>query len=229
MRSSRWHAPLLFAVLAAFAAAATARAVPVVPITTLIAEQQVATWRCADQRGIPRPRPSVEPWALPKSTAYRRWVLATWIRRHHDCVVALHAHDPMIRTLNRGLAGTPMAGTGRELERAGRRHHIHPAFIAAIAGTESSFGAAACHDNHGNRTYNAFGLASCGSGWHVPYFSSWEQAYEFMSRYLAGLWPRARTTYDYVHPGYAACTDCWGRKTATYMRDRFGLGNTVHY
>ncbi len=220
MRSSRWHALLLTVVFLALAA--TANAAPV-PLTTLIAERQVATWRCEDQRGVPRTRPSSEPWALPKSHAYRAWVLNAWRLRYRACVKALHAHDPMIRTLNRGLAGTPMAGTGKELEAAGRRHHVHPAFIAAIAGTESSFGEAGC----GGNPRNAFGLSSCGSGWRVPYFETWAEAYEFMARFLAGRWPHATSTYDYG--GYAACSSCWGRKTAGWMSSRFGVGHATRY
>jgi hypothetical protein len=222
VRSSRWHVALIV-LLVALAATTDALGVRVVPITTLIAEKQVATWRCEDQRAVPRTRPAVEPWALPRSTAYRRWVLHRWQERYRDCIRALHARDGIIRTLNRGLQGTPMAGTGRELERAGRRHHVHPAFIAAIAGTESSFGHAACSNN----PRNAFGLSSCGSGWRVPYFETWEEAYDFMARFLSGRWPNASSTYSYH--GYAACSSCWGRKTASWMSSRFGIGNTTRY
>lgn len=135
-------------------------------------------------------------------------------------------HSPRYQVaaqLNRGLAHTPMANTGFALEAAGHRHHVSPFFIAAIAGTESSFGAAACTGN----PRNAFGLASCGTGWRVPYFPSWAAAYEFMGAFLTSRWPRARTTYDFH--GYAACSSCWGAKTAEHMRARFGVGPTVTY
>lgn len=124
--------------------------------------------------------------------------------------------------LNANLAGTPMAGTGFALEAAGWRWHVHPAFIAAIAGTESSYGRLGCQGN----PRNAFGLASCGQSWRVPFFASWKQAYEFMGRFLAERWPRARTPYDYS--GYAACSSCWGRATAWHM-SRFGMGTDVRY
>jgi hypothetical protein len=131
--------------------------------------------------------------------------------------------ENVVRTLNRGLYDTPMANTGRELEAAGWKHHVHPAFIAAIAGTESSFGAAACR----GAPYNAFGLASCGSSWHVPWFPTWASAYTFMARFLTSRWPHARTAYDYY--GYAACSSCWGAKTASWMRSRFGYSSSVVY
>ncbi len=113
--------------------------------------------------------------------------------------------------LNRALAGTPMAGTGFALVTESRRYRLNPALIAAIAGTESSYGAAACQSNR----FNAFGLSSCGSGWLVPRFQSWREAYRFMAKFLTERWPFAKSPYD-LH-GYAACDDCWGRKTAAHM------------
>lgn len=196
-------------------------------ITTRIAETIVDTWRCQEQLGQRRTK-AASPWK-PHSAAYRRWVLTRWQERRAVCRATLHARGSMINRLNRGLDGTPMEGTGGELELAGRRYGIHPAFIAAIAGTESSFGAAACRNNR----YNAFGLSSCGSGWSVPWFRSWADAYDFMGRFLTGRtnvtsgWPNARTTWDYH--GYAACSRCWGDKTAYWMRTRFGLPPNVRY
>lgn len=140
-------------------------------------------------------------------TAYERW----W-----------HSVGVTIRKLDSGLAGTPMAGTGAILERYGRRHHISPFFMAAAAGTESSFGFAACSNNH----YNVWGLSSCGSGWYVPSFSSWEEAIDFYARFLRSHWPGAQTPYDFQ--GYAACSSCWGAKTSSYMR-QLGASPTVRY
>jgi hypothetical protein len=197
------------------------------PLPERIARTITATWACQDAIGQKRTR-AASPWK-PHSTAYRRWVLARWQERRTACRAVLSARGSMINRLNRGLDGTPMEGTGGELEQAGRRYGIHPAFIAAIAGTESSFGAAACRNNR----YNAFGLSSCGSGWSVPWFRSWADAYDFMARFLTGRtnvtsgWPNARTTWDYH--GYAACSRCWGDKTAYWMRTRFGLPPNVRY
>lgn len=192
-------------------------------------------WACEDdliQTGIldHRTRAAVDIWSLPQSIAYRtKFVAKHWANIAKGCQQTrkLHSNDAMIDRLNRGLAGTPMAGTGRELEAAGRRYHIHPAFIAAIAGTESSFGAAMC----GN--YNAYGLANCRGIWGVPTFRSWGDSYMFMAAFLTGHtsvssgWPKARTTYDYN--GYAACSSCWGAKTEMYMRTRFGVSSSVRY
>ncbi len=92
-------------------------------------------------------------------------------------VAAAYAGKPGRRaqtaiTLNQGLRGTPMAGTGFALERAAHKWKVSPFFIAAIAATESSLGKKACRNNR----YNAFGLASCGYSWRVPNFRSWADA-----------------------------------------------------
>lgn len=151
----------------------------------------------------------------------RYWVHAAKVNRKAANRLRARWHK-VAQTLNRGLAGTPMAGTGAELEQAGREHGIHPAFIAAIAATESSFGAAACASNR----FNAYGLANCQGIWHVPDFQSWSESYRFMGRFLAGRWPRADTPWEFY--GYAACDSCWGNKVASWMR-RLGFGHGVRY
>lgn len=129
----------------------------------------------------------------------------------------------VIRTLNRGLAGSPMSGTGESLERWGRYYRVSPYFMAAVAATESSLGAAACSNNH----YNVWGLSSCGSGWYVPSFRSWDEAIHFYARFLTSHWPRHSTPYSFQ--GYAACSSCWGAKTSEWMRRLFGVPAVTIY
>jgi hypothetical protein len=126
--------------------------------------------------------------------------------------------------LNRGLLGTPMAGTGFALVDESKPYGLNPALIAGIAGTESTFGEAPCSNNR----YNAFGLANCGGAWTVPAFGSWRQAYRFMAGFLTSRWPSAQTPYDYT--GYAADPASWGGKTSAHMAD-LGFPATVriHY
>lgn len=116
-----------------------------------------------------------------------------------------------------------MHDTGRELEAAGRKHGVSPFFIAAIAGTESGFARQPCYPN----TRNAWGLSSCTSGWHVPWFATWAAAYNFMAKFLHERWPNASSPYDYH--GYAACSSCWGAKTAYWMRAKFGEQANTRY
>lgn len=184
---------------------------------------RTATWACQDTLGIQRTRAGASVWALPKSITYRGWVVEQWQERASSCLKLQQQHGVVIDRLNRGLSGSPMANTGAELERAGRKHGISPYFIAAIAATESSLGDEACSNNR----FNAWGLSSCGSGWYVPQFASWGEAYDFMGKFLSSRWSGASSTYDFH--GYAACSDCWGRKTATHMQRLFGVGNSVRY
>lgn len=148
-------------------------------------------------------------------------VLHGWLLRELHEARAIQQRISVTHSLNLGLHNSPMAGTGQALEAAGRRWHISPFFIAAIAATESSLGAAAC----GN--FNAYGLANCSGRWSVPLFRSWADSYQFMGHFLITHWPNARTTYDYH--GYAACDSCWGRKTAEWMKSLFGVGPSVRY
>lgn len=104
MRSSRWNRyARLTAVLSCLALLLAVRAGAQGPrLTTLIAEQQVALWKCQDQRSLPRSAPSVSPWGLPRAKAYRLWVLHLWTQRHNACIKALHARDDAIRSGNYG-------------------------------------------------------------------------------------------------------------------------------
>jgi hypothetical protein len=128
----------------------------------------------------------------------------------------------VVRRLDAGLAGTPMAGLGAILEAEGRRYGISPYFMAAAAGTESSFGAAGCSNN----PTNVWGLAACDGRWHVPYFPTWESAVGFYARFLASRWRGHSSPYSFT--GYAACDVCWGRKTSEHM-GRFGAGTSTRY
>lgn len=125
-----------------------------------------------------------------------------------------------VRRLDAGLAGTPMAGLGATLERWGRRYGVSPYFIAGAAGTESSFGAAMC------LPFNAWGIGNCGRAWTPPSFGSWDESIAYYARFLAERWPGHSTPFSFR--GYAACDDCWGRKTSAHM-GRFGVGNSTRY
>lgn len=134
-----------------------------------------------------------------------------------------HSVGRVVIRIDRALSGTPMAGTGAILERWGRRFGVSPYFMAATAATESSLGAAACSNNR----FNVWGLSSCGSGWYVPSFRSWDEAIAFYAKFLAGRWPDHSTPYSFR--GYAACSDCWGRKVSEWMHALFGVAAVTRY
>lgn len=125
--------------------------------------------------------------------------------------------------LNGGLEGSPMAHTGRALEAAGWKWHVSPFMVAGIAAKESSLGVHACRSN----PKNAFGLSSCGSGWYVPYFRTWAQAYDFVAHFIHTRWPDARTPWD-LHR-YAADTESWATSVAFHMRRLFSAQPDARY
>ena len=113
MRSSRRLALALTATLAiavvAVTVKATAQTLPIravavetktvkkqqgVKTATLIAEATVQTWRCQDKLVslglLGRRTPMQEPWSLPKSDKYRKWVLHQRIGKQADCLKRLH-------------------------------------------------------------------------------------------------------------------------------------------
>ena len=134
-----------------------------------------------------------------------------------------HTSRHVVNQLERGLRGTPMAGTARLLEAQGRRHRVSPFFMAAVAATESSLGRVPCSNNR----KNVWGLASCVNSWPVPYFETWKEAIAFYARFLSSRWPGHSTPYSFR--GYAACSDCWARKVSYWMRSLFGVPAETRY
>lgn len=129
----------------------------------------------------------------------------------------------VVTLLERGLRGTPMSGTGALLEKWGRRYGVSPYFMVATAATESSIGHASCSNN----PKNVWGLASCVNSWPVPYFETWDEAISFYAKFLAERWRGHSTPYSFR--GYAACSDCWGRKVSWWMGRLFGVAASTRY
>jgi len=162
-----------------------------------------------------------------KTCRWARFSADEWQARARSAQKALErwrrSVGQVVARLNRGLAGTPMAGTGAILERWGRRYGISPFFMAATAATESSLGAAACSNNR----YNVWGLASCTGSWYVPAFASWDEAIAFYARYLTRTWSSHSTPYSFR--GYAECDACWGRSVSELMSSLFGVPAVTTY
>jgi hypothetical protein len=134
-----------------------------------------------------------------------------------------HQRQHVVQMLNAGLAGTPMAGTGRQLEASGWKWHVNPAFMAAAAGLESAWGRLACAGN----PWNLWGLGSCDRYWRVPHFATAAAAYDYYARFIRSHWTRARTPYDLA--GYCECgSQSWGSRVA-YNMDRLGFPAVVSY
>lgn len=157
---------------------------------------------------------------LPKTRAdwaSRTRYLAQTLGKAHEQTAKRGGHSRGYLTavkLNRALVGTPMRGSGFALVLAGRKWDVHPAFIAAVAGLESSYGAAACR---GNRM-NVWGLSSCGRGWYVPQFRSWRHATEFFARWFRSRWTPAVDMWAVGRSYCPPCGSSWGERVAYRMR-----------
>lgn len=128
-----------------------------------------------------------------------------------------------IKRLDRYLAGTPMAGLGSVLDHQGHLHNISPYFVAAVAGKESSFGAATCSNN----PRNVWGLGACGRAWNPPYFRSWTQAINYFVRFVKSRWPSASNPYHFG--GYCSgCESSWAAGVSGFMFD-MGASHRVTY
>jgi hypothetical protein len=170
---------------------------------------------------------SVPPASRPSGCAHARYRASVWKERAATARVAYERWQRsigvVIKRLDRGLAGSPMNGTGVNLERWGRQYHVSPYFMAAAAATESSLGVNGCGE--GGR--NAWGLGNCGSAWSVPSFSSWDEAIAYYARYIAHGWPYHSTPYSFH--GYAKCDSCWGNSVSGHMHDLFGVAAVTRY
>ena len=186
---------------------------------------RLKTWERQNARG--GKLATMSPVVSGKSCHWARYAADTWVARaasaRRSFIRWERSVGQIVRRLDRGLRGTPMAGTGALLEREGRRHGVSPYFMAAVAATESSLGHAACSNNR----FNAWGLANCTGIWYVPAFGSWGEAYAFYANFLASRWPGHSTPYSFN--GYAACDDCWARKVSEWMSRLFGVSSKTAY
>lgn len=85
---------------------------------------------------------------------------------------------PSLAQFKKGLAGTPMASEAAAIYSVARRNGVNPAFVAGLAGAESSFGSA----GYARGTHNPYGY-----GVHSGFkYKSYAQATDAMTRSLHG-------------------------------------------
>ena len=162
-----------------------------------------------------------------QAVASARWYDATGSQSRGREGSGLRSPAPLpasktVTDLNRGLAHTPMRGLGLILVQEGRRRNVSPYLIAAVAGLESSYGAAPCRSN----PRNVWGLASCKRGYGIPVFRSWRQAVRFQAGLLRRGW-LSKGVRDVYTIGRSYCPPCknkWGADVGWFMRD---LGGTT--
>jgi hypothetical protein len=122
-----------------------------------------------------------------------------------------HSHRYLIAsTLSRRLAGTPLRRLGFVFEAEGHRWNVNPFLVAAITGTESSLGEAACG-------YNPFGWNSC----HGDGFTSFADAVRVVTRSLRvdymNRW--GLRTVEAIGAIYCECGPGWAERTRMFMRE----------
>jgi len=138
-----------------------------------------------------------------------------------------HSHRYQVAArLARGLRGTPLAGYGFAFEAEGHRWNVNPAMVAAIAGTESSFGAQACGVNY-------FGWNSCNSAapWSTVRASITYVTRDLRQRYMNRWGKRDVYSIGLTYCG-AGCGWRWAygpHGVLQFMRNRFGSGPGVVY
>jgi hypothetical protein len=119
-----------------------------------------------------------------------------------------HSHRfHVVLKLKDGLRGTPLARHAFRLEAEGWRWNVNPFLVAAIAGVESSYGAAACGGN-------AWGLGNCGIR-----IASLADGIGYATKLLRTSYlDDGLLTLERMGGRYAACGQCWADKTALHMR-----------
>lgn len=136
--------------------------------------------------------------------AAHRWLLEIASGRL-DTLLTQEQRNVIVRRLEAGLSGYPLASYAADFEAAGRAYNVSPYFMAAISGTESTYG---LHVSPGN----AWGI---GPGMYFPSFRE-------------GIWYLAKmlhNDYDLSNTwtvGSRYCCSGWGSTTGSIMQSRFG-------
>lgn len=170
-----------------------------------------ATWACQDHIGQPRTRAVLPDSRLPLAVdGYLTWMQRLWETRLAACEKVNGARVLIVNRLRAGLRGYPLEAWAERFERAGRQWNVSPYLMAAISGTESTFGLA----NSANG--NAWGI---GPG--IPY-RDFGDGIDHLARLLATSYPLDSGSLTAVGNRYAACGSCWGGRTGWFMQSRFG-------
>lgn len=119
--------------------------------------------------------------------------------------------------------GVPLAGYGAVFEQAGKRWGVNPFMLAAISGTESTFGRNACR---GDR-FNSFGIDAC----RGRTFDSHAAAIFYVAKLLRlSYLNQGLRTIDAIGSKYCPpCGSGWGRSVRYFTVTVFGGVAGVDY
>lgn len=191
---------------------------------SLIARARLGTWRCQDVLGVHRTKAGTAgKWST--SIPYLIWKRDLWRVRAKSCWREVVAGGKHIRRLKRGLRGTPLAGSERDLYQEARRANFNPYVIVGASGVESSYGLVPCSGRGTGGRFNIWGLGACGRAWHPPDFTTRRQAYRYFIGFIRSHWPDARTIYEfygYCVPASRCGAPIWGARAMGKARQLFG-------
>lgn len=170
-----------------------------------------AVWAC--QRGlkdVPLRRAALNRTGLEAAGwRYLLWIKAQWNGELAGCQQTAGSRAAVVSRLRAGLAGYPLEQWAGRFEQAGRRWNVSPYLMAAISGTESTYGLAVTPGN-------AWGI---GPGMS---FADFGAGIDYLARLLATRYPIDSGDLARVGSIYAACGVCWGSTTGSIMQARFG-------
>jgi hypothetical protein len=114
---------------------------------------------------------------------------------------------------------SPMTGSGAAFVAEGRAHGVDPAFLVAITGAETSFGALLYSENGDQCTYNAFNWFY-GATWPQSDFGSWDEAIARVAEGLSGSLYYGSGLYSVLAIAPRYCpdgTDNWINNVSSFM------------
>jgi hypothetical protein len=114
---------------------------------------------------------------------------------------------------------SPMTGAGATFVAEGRAHGVDPAFLVAITGAETSFGALLYSENGDQCTYNAFNWFY-GATWPQSDFGSWDEAIARVAEGLSGSLYYGSGLYSVLAIAPRYCpdgTDNWINNVTSFM------------
>jgi hypothetical protein len=154
------------------------------------------------------PTASSAPISVDDLAAQQREMLAMRTQSAGKTLQAKPDNQRMIARLNHYLAGSPLAGQGKNFAAAATRYHIDPRLSVAISNIESGKG------KHQANRYNAWGMRG-GSGWQR--FSSWKNAIDshaaFIARHYGANVTPERMAHSYCPPSWRS----WSKKVRREM------------
>lgn len=129
-------------------------------------------------------------------------------------------------TIDKELAGSPMAGLGDRFVAAGLRNGVDPFLLVAIAKTESGYGAKGFATNG---SHNAFGLGVTGAAGAGNRFSTWGDGIDAAAANLSGpLYKGAgRTTIASIGSIWATAPNWASAVAGNYIGGGVSTGKVV--